>query len=282
MTPKKPLLKVAAIAFVYGAASPNSLAELPMIQEKEWLGYFIGIEEKSFKFGITPSGESWVDILSKKGEPISRKLKVMVDFQVEQVMPDGKFSNCAILPESLESTQLPGVDHKQTVIRGKVKGDASFEITVEKGRGGVLMGGRILEPGTLTANPLRFSIIVKIPNVYEDREQGGDKKEMKKREEELKDDRVQLTTAAQKKVKLSAVEPVDAGSPEINGAGIKGVEITLSPYQGKSIELAASPNSSMTLSNKAKGPLHGGFWVTWTADSAKDPNGAARMNIAIR
>lgn len=58
----------------------------------------------------------------KKGDMMTSKLRVLVVFQVEQIMADGKISPCAILPETLESAQPAAIDPKQTVIRGKVKG----------------------------------------------------------------------------------------------------------------------------------------------------------------
>jgi hypothetical protein len=282
MNLKNSMLGIVATGLMGLAGISTSSAELPMLQEKEWLGYFMGIETNDSKFGITPAGEAWIIVMSKKGDPVSSKLRVLVDFQVEQVMPDGKIIVCAILPQTLESAQAPAVDPKQTVIRGKVKGGASFEMTVENGRNGLLAGGRILEPGTLTANPLRFSIAVKFPNIYEAPEKGGGKKDIKKQDETRKDDLVQLTMANQKKMKLSTTEIIDASSKEINGPGIMGAEITFSRYQGKKFVLAASPNSSLVLSNKIAGPLEDGFTVTWRADTAKDPNGNARMSIVVK
>jgi hypothetical protein len=253
-----------------------------MNQEKDCLGYFIGIENNHLRFGITPDGKASVIGLSKKGDLLSSNLKIHVDFRVEQVMPDGKFTRCAILPETLESTQAAAADPKLTVIRGKVKGDASFEITVEKSRNGVLLGGKIVEPGTLTANPLRFSIALTFPNVYLNSKKKGDKKIEKAFEDLIDEDRIQLVMADRKKVKLTPSESVDASAKEFNGAGIMEAEISLSPYQGKSFVFAAAPNSSMTFSNSKPGPLHDGFVVTWAGDAAKDANGTARLSIGMK
>lgn len=281
----KSTLIAAAVSLMSVAGMAPSSAELPMIHEKEWLGYFMGIGNNNFKFGMTPDGKAVIDVLSKKGDRLASIYRVAVDFQVEQTMPDGKVSRLAILPETLESAQPPAVDTKQTIVRGKVKGDASFEVTMEKSRNGLLVGGRVVEPGTLPAGSLRFSIAFKIPNVYARELQNmkaGDKKAAKDHEEKLEEDRIQLTLADRKKVKLSSTESVDASSKEFNGPGIMAAEIGLSPYQGKTFELAASPNSVMAFSNAKAGPLHEGFSVTWTADPAKDPKGAARMSIGMK
>jgi hypothetical protein len=281
----KSTLIAAAVSLMSAAGMAPSSAELPMIHEKEWLGYFMGMENNNFKFGMTPDGKAVIDVLSKKGDRLASTYRIAVDFQVEQTMPDGKVSRLAILPETLESAQPPAADAKQTIVRGKVKGDASFEVTMEKSRNGLLVGGRLVDPGTLPADSLRFSIGVKFPNIY-DKEmkamKAGDKKAAKDHEEKLEEDRIQLTLADRKKVKLSSTESVDASSKEFNGPGIMATEISLSPYQGKNFELAASPNSTMTFSNTKAGPLHEGFTVIWTADPAKDPKGAARMSIGMK
>jgi hypothetical protein len=173
-------------------------AALAMNQEKDWLGYFIGIENNHLRFGITPDGKTSVIGLSKKGDLLSSNLKIHVDFRVEQVMPDGKFTRCAILPETLEFTQAAAADAKLTVIRGKVKGDASFEITVEKSRNGGLFGGKIVGPGTLTANSLRFTIAVTFPNVYLESKKNGDKQAEKAFTDLVDEDRIQLVMADRK------------------------------------------------------------------------------------
>jgi hypothetical protein len=270
---KNSISGIVAMGLICAAVVSRGSAELPMMQEKEWLGYFTGIKNKDFKFGITPTGSAWLDVLSKKGDPMNQKLKVLVVFQVEQVMPDGKISQCAISPGTLESAQPAAVDSRQTIIRGKAKGDVSFEITVEKSRDGFLIGGRVVDPGKLAANPPRFAISFKIPEVYKD---------AKKDEKAMKDNGVELTLTDRKEVKLSTSESINAATDNINGPGITAAEITLSPYQGKSFIVAASPNSSMKISNPKVGPLHDGFTLTWRADAAKDTNGNARMSISMK
>jgi len=57
---------IVVMGLICAAGISPSSAAFPMIQEKEWLGYFIGIENQSFRFGITPEGKTWIDVLSKK------------------------------------------------------------------------------------------------------------------------------------------------------------------------------------------------------------------------
>lgn len=257
-------------------------AQLPTLSEKEWLGYFVGVGTKTFRFGITSEGDTSIRILGRTGEPVAKRLTIVVTFQVEEILPDGKTVVHLIDPKTLETTQPATSKPVKTVFRGKVKGDAGFEVTVDETRGGISLGGRLLTPGTLTQNPLRFSIAVKIPSAYEGLKRGADKKEIKAFEEKTKSDRVQVTWADKKRPRLSTTESVDASSKEINGTGIVGADVEFSSYQEKKLGFAASTNSLMTLSNKQAGPLQDGFVITWVADSAKDPEGMARLNIEIR
>ena len=253
-----------------------------MMQETGWLGFFTGVETNDFKFGLGSDGKTIIKINEKKGDSLATKLTVNLDFQVEQTLPDGKVIMLKILPETLESPNTPTTEPKNTVIRGKVKGDAQFEVTVDEARGGILLGGRLLDPGTLPKDSLRFIIAAKIPNAYVDVKTGSDKKAIKAFEERIKEDFVQLTYADKKRVKLSTAENIDAGSKDTNGAGITAVGIGFSTYKGKEMDFTASPNSVLTLSGKQPGPLQDGFTITWAADAAKDPKGAARLSIEVR
>ncbi len=269
-----------AVAALSGL-SPVS-AELPMFNEKDWLGYFIGVETNDFKFGVGADGKTTLKINRKKGDPINNKLTVVVDFQIEETKPDGKITIYKLLPETLESSQKPTNKPEKTVFRGKVKGDAAFEVTVDETRGGIALGGRLLDPGTLAKDSLRFTISVKIPNAYADVDKPEDKKKMKAFEDRIKEDRVQLAYADKKRSKLSTSESIDTGSKEINGAGITAAEVEFSTYQGKKLGVLASPNSMLSLSAKQPGPLQDGFAISWTADTATDPQGAARLNIEVK
>ncbi len=265
---------------VVAGISPVS-AELPMLQEKEWLGYFAGFENKKYQFGITAQGKAAIRIIGKKGDPMSQKLAIPVEFTIEEISPDGKATVKSIKPESLESAQAATDKLKAITIKGKVTGDASFELYIDEDRGVMAFGGRLLDPGTLK-NPLRFSIRVKIPNVYEDTNKGVDKKEQKAFEDKVKGDRVQLAWTDGKRVKQDADKPVDANSKELNGPGISAAQIALSPYDEKKLEFTASANSAMKLTGEQAAPLHGGFSLIWAADAAKDPEGKARLSFEAK
>ena len=257
-------------------------AELPGLQEKEWLGYFVGFKNKKFQFAITSQGKAAIKVMGKKGEPLAQKLTIPVEFLVEEIRPDGKASVKNLKPETLESAQPATNKPQQIVIRGKVTGDASFEIFINEDHGIIALGGRLLDPGTLTKKPLRFSIRLKFPNAYPDAKATGDKKKAKELKEKSKNDRLQLSWTDGTRVRQPTDKPVNASSKEINGPGIAAMQVEFSAYDEKKFDFTASPSSTMTLAGGPAAPLHEGFTVIWRADLAKDPGGKARLSFGVK
>lgn len=271
---------MAGLLCVAGVAPAS--ADLPGLAEQEWLGYFVGFQNKKFQFAITSQGKATIKVIGKKGEPLAQKLTIPVEFLVEEIRPDGKPSVKNFQPETLESAQPATNKPQQIVIRGKVTGEARFEIHVNEDRGMISLGGRLLDPGTLTKNPLRFSIRLKFPDAYPNAKAAGDKKEEKELEHKMKNDRLQLSWTDGKRVKQATDKAVDAGSNEINGPGIAAMQVEFSSYDEKKFEFSASENSTMRLSGTLAAPLHEGFTLTWMADPAKDPDGKARLSFEVK
>jgi hypothetical protein len=272
---------VAVALLVEAAGVMSGNAELPTLSDKEWSGYFVGIEDRKFRFGITSDGKSEIRVIGKTGKPVGGNLSVDIDFRIEETMPDGKVVVRQIKPESLESAQPATKSPKDIVISGKVTGDTAFEIHVSEEKGAISLGGRLLVAGNLK-NPTRFTIGVRFPNVYVTATKTGDRREVRTLEDKIKGDRLELLYTDKKKVRLSTSDQVDAGSKEINGPGISELELELAAYNEDKFEIVASPNSSMTLFNDRALPLNEGFTVIWAPDPAKDSDGKARINIEVR
>ncbi len=272
---------VAVALLVEAAGVMVGNAELPALSDKDWSGYFVGIDDRKFKFGITTDGKSDIRVIGKTGKPMGQDLSVDIDFRIEETMPDGKVVIRKIKPESLESAQPATNRPENMVIRGKVTGDTAFEIHVSEEKGAISLGGRLLDAENLK-NPTRFAIGVSFPNVYVRSANSGDKKEVRALENKIKGDRLELLYSDKKKVRVSTSEVVDAGSKEINGPGITEMGLELAAYNDNKFEIIASPESSMTLSNDRALPLNQGFTVNWAPDPAKDPDGKARLHIEVR
>lgn len=256
-------------------------AELPQMLDKEWAGYFVGFQNKKFQFSVTPQGEGAIRVIGGKDELLARRLTIPVEFVVEEILPDGKAKARAILPETLQSAQAATDKPKQIGFQGKVRGDAGFEVFIHEERGVISLGGRLLNSGTVK-NPLRFSLRVTIPDIYPSEKNGGDKKGIEAFEKRSENDRLQLTWTDGKKVRPAIDKPVDAGSKEINGPGIATAQVAFSAYDEKKFEFVAAENSRISISGRRVAPLHQGFFITWTADPAKDPESKARLNLEVR
>lgn len=268
--------------FTIAAGILPGRADLPSLQEKEWVGDFVAYQNKRFQFVVTIEGKGRIFVMSKKGEPLGRALAVGVEFVIQETMPDGKVVSKAINPSSLESAQPATAKLTDMQLHGKVTGGAGFEVSLHEDHGVISIGGKLLEPGHLK-NPLRFVIKVDIPNAYpHDKKKDAGKKEAKAFEQKTERDRLQLKWIDGKSRKQSLSDSVDAASKEINGPGIAAMSLEFSSYQEKRFEFIASADSSMTLTNSGIGALNEGFAIVWQADTTKDPDGKARLSFEVK
>lgn len=255
-------------------------AQLPTLSERDQLGYFIFARNKSFQFGVASDGKTTIKVTDGRGAS-TIKLTIDVDFQVTETMPDGKKINRKINPKSLESAQAATDKPKNVVIKGKVTGDIEFEASVSEERGTIILGGHLLDATTLK-NSTQFSIAVKIPNSLTGTKTAATKKEVKALKDKLKGDKMQLIWTDGKKVKIPANKAIEGASKDVSGPGSKVAVIEISAFKDRKIQLTASPNSAMMVSNPSTQTLAEGFSLNWTADTAKDPEGKARLAIEVR
>lgn len=259
-----------------------AVAELPFLSDTEWLGYFVGYQNKKMQFGVNQKGQGTLRILGGKGQALAAKLEVMVLFQVAQELPDGRVAVLPVLPQSLETTQAATKELKGISFRGKVKGDAAFEVLVDEQNGVISLGGRMLDADMPGKPPLKFAILVKIPDGYSKATKDGDRKKVKAFHEKVKDDRVLLTWSDGKRVRQAADEPVDAGGKELAKPGITLAEVEFSSFDGKKIQLQATEGSAMSLEAPPAHPLYDGFTLRWAEEETKDPAGKGRLKIDVK
>lgn len=275
------------------AVTPTVNAELPMLDQQPWLGYYAVFANKRCCFTVLPKGSIEMSPRDKKGGPLGKLLAISIYPGIEEIMPDGKTVMRQTKGKSLESKETATENLEKTTIRGKVTGDAEYELYIEQVRGIIFMGGRVVNAGSLTKNPIRFVVRARIPNAYPYQENQAD----------IPDDRKQnrkadlAERAFQKKVRsdwltvkwLDGIREkhdyekiVDVNSKELNGPGIASAEIEASSYQGRRLIFTAAPNSAMNLQNSKAGPLHEGFTIVWAADTAKDPEAMARLAMEVK
>jgi len=292
---KANLSPVVAIALATLTISPRSNAELPVLQNEPWLGYFAGFSNKRFHLGVTPQGDIEMYPLTGKNDPVGKQLAIKIDAGVEETQATGRVVIKKIKEESLESSESPTGKLEKTSIRGEVTGGAKFELNIEQARGIIYLGGRILDRGKLTKNPLRFVVRVNVPNMYPYQDHDPGTAEDSKREKEkkaqkvgkafqkkVKSDLLLLTWTDGNRVRQDFEKIVDVTSPTFNGPGITSVDVDASSYEGKRLVFTAAPNSAMTLRNPSPAPLHEGFTIIWAADSSKDPQNKAKLAMEVR
>lgn len=257
-------------------------ASLPTLKEKPWLGFYAGFENKKFQFSVDQNAKIKLVILNAKGEPMAKAYEIPIEVGVEDTSTEGKTWLRKFVPESLVATEPPNGKFEKCSIRGKVTGEASFELNLSQDRGVISLGGRITDPGKLAGRPIRFVIRPKFPNAYPYDKPGLDKKAAKTFEKKIEDDRIDLKWTDGKKTKLTFENEVDAGSKEVNGPGVAEAEVEISTYKDVRFLLTATPDSAMKFSNEKTAPLHKGFDITWQADPAKDKEGKARLSIEVK
>lgn len=281
----------ACIAILSGM--PNANAELPMLDQQPWLGYYAVFANKRYCFRVLPTGGIDMSPMNEKGGPVGKQLSISIYPGIEETMPDGKTVMKQTNVETLESKEAATGNLEKTTIRGKVTGGAEFELHIEQVRGVIFMGGRIVNAGSLTKNPIRFLIRFRIPNAYPYQDNQADtpddRKQNKKADlsekafqKKVQDDSLTVKWLDGKRVKQDYEKTVDVNTKEFNGPGIASVEVEASSYKGRRLVFTASPNSAMNLQNSKAGPLHEGYTIIWAADAAKDPEAKARLAMEVK
>jgi hypothetical protein len=287
----------AMLPFIQGV-QPAS-AELPMM-EQPWLGYFAVAEERAFNFLLTAQGDISIMVRNKEGTPIEGG-PITLQFLAQKTLPDGSVRDLLMKPDTLESAD-PATDKlKKTVFRSKLTdlatGQPTLEITLEVVSGTILANARIIDKGTFDKNSLRPVIRAAFPSFYAGekaqyenaQKEELDKKQTRELEKQIKEfkkqiggDSVTLKHLDGTRVKLGCIDKTDPNSKEVNGTGSSSAEVEIGAYQNRKIEFLAAPNSSLTLAYTAPLPLHNGFYLQWSADPAKDPDGKAKLAISIK
>lgn len=256
-------------------------AELPTLTDKPWDDYFAVQSSRKWDFLLDSWASAKLVTTGDTGKQVGQNLYLTVTFVIEEVLPTGKTVSKTIDQASLETADKPLFKQGKATFRGKVTGDAAFEGHVEFAKGGVLLGGRILNPGTLTKNPLRFGVRVVFPTAYKSAKR-SEKDDAKKFAKRLKDDRYALVWTDGKKVSFTGGDKVGPEAKAVNGPGVAEFKAEIDAYAGREFLFQAPRDSKMLLWAREEQEFHEGLTVTWYPDPAKDPEGKARLSINVR
>lgn len=252
----------------------NAHAQLPTLPEKPWLGHFVGHECRDYRFGIKETGVMGIEVFSSKGAAMGFDKTVI--FAVEIVENDGATKTIRRpLSDSFTSANPATNKPEKVTLKGKVGGNAEFELVIEFDDEQMKFGARITNPGTLK-NPT-LQIRSRFQKIYHRTPED-------KLEELTKKDRIDIVTIDKKREKLSAFDPVDLASEKISGKGLSNLRVEMKAYEGKRFEYAIEGPGRIVLGNPgdvATAPMHG-FSVIWQADAAKDPEGKARFVMDMK
>lgn len=279
-------LRILSVAATLPFIRPLS-AELPML-DAPWLGYFAVVNESSFRFLISRSGEFKIFVSNTNGDPISES-PITLQFLATEALPDGSVRDLPMKWDTVESSDPPTAKLKKTVFRSKLteqtSGQPTLEVTIEISSGTILANARITDKGFFDKNPVKPVIRASFPAFYageNNQKVTWDKKQIRDFDKLIGRDSVSLKHLDGKTIKLACVEKTDLKPNEVNGNGSSLAEVEIHYYQKKKIDFLASSNSSLILGNASEAALHSGFWFQWSADAAKDPADQAKLAIRIK
>ncbi|MCU0776786.1 MAG: hypothetical protein MUF86_03875 [Akkermansiaceae bacterium] len=279
-----------AISLLLAAAAciTTARAKLPSLDNRVWLGYFAAYEGRDYLFGISAEGEIRIQPLATKGSGSSDKsigtTSMTIQIGVEEDAPNARPSVRTIRVESLESADEPTDKLEKTVIRGKVTGDATFELTIERNRNDITISNRLIDAGSLTKNPIRPVVAFNLPLLYRyDDAEGPSKAQLKLRAK----DTLELKWTDGTRKKFSLMEEKDATTADFNGPGISMLEIEAGGLmRDRKLTLAAAEGVSvLRAGNSTPQMLSRGMRFTAMPEPAKPggkPNDTARMIISLR
>lgn len=259
-----PCIAIAAGLFLVPA---RAHADLPGLKEQPWLGYFIGIEhKKKMRFGVTAKGNGVIDPLRDNGNPVFAKVPFQVNFTVIETLPDGKRVRKQINPDSLASEQPAAENPRGPVtFRGKVTGDAAFEVTVHPERGGVALTGKLTDKGTLT-NPLHFEISLDLrPYPRKPTDEPATIKAFEKRAEK---DVLKYETVSRKREKIEFLDEVNPAT--VVGEPMSSLEFTTDGFNNHDFEIQTTDKATLTFEDGGTKPLWNGFTLLWKIDEGAD------------
>ncbi len=236
--------------------------------------YFAGHKMKGADVGLDTDGEIDIIPIGKNRERMTTQFFIPLKFEVQDVAADGKVTVKKFDVDSLTSESKATAKPDKIVVKGKSEGDATFELYYEVARGSVLVGGRIVDKGTLV-NP-KFSINIAFPPAYA--KPPEDEKAFKKR---IEDDFFQVKLLDGKKAKVEADKEFDIKSPEFTGTGLSQVEFRVDEFGAREFMFTASPGSKIVASNKAGRPFYDGMTIVWEADPTADAS-KARLAIGVK
>ena len=236
--------------------------QLPQMSDKtEWLGYFVGWQERSFDIGIGADGEVLLHP-KKSGKRSSHK-----DFSIRYILQEeinGKWVTRNLLDEKgLESADEKGLDPKKPVtIHTTFTGDTKIEWVHAISRGAMVLKPKVLEK--TTENPIRVGLSVNLPRLYRfDKE--PEERELKKKVGGDTIEGIRLKDKKKVRIKFHENEK-DITGDEFLKDGASLVEVQSEGFNGNTFVFAQSSEKAGRIDVETNGPLYNSFKMMWLAN----------------
>lgn len=262
-------------------------AQLPSLENRVWLGYFAAHEGKDCLFGLSSRGEINIQFQSSRSKSeggILPHASMSILVGIEEEKPNAKPSTRTIKVESLETKDDPTDKLEKTVIRAKVTGDATIELTIERDRSNFTISNRLIDPGSLTNNEIRPVVAFIIKSLYPSDAKGELSKAKKK---ERDNDTVDLKWTDGTRKNFSLSDEMDAKLAAVNGPGIAVAQLEAGGLiRNRKLTLTAPEGVSVIrASNQTPQMLSRGMRFTAVPAPVKPgakPNDTARLVVSVR
>ena len=249
--------------------------ELPELFEKPWTAWYTGYTGKKFQFGVDPDGDASLIPLDKKsGDRVSKHSWISIKPVVQEIMPDGRVVTKMASEDGWEAITPESAEAEKVAFRGTVTGGAKYEARFEFDGNEVYASGHLLDKGELTENPIRFAILVTIPNSYRHTKDEEDLME------KTKDDRFEFLLADKKKARFKGNVSGDEVAKECKE--IRSIKADIGYYKGPKIALDAGDIGNFEFENPKSNPIAQGFTLVWIPDPAKNAGGTGKMMVKFK
>jgi len=240
-------------------------AQLPSLSDQEWANYFLAIETREFKFGITSKGEETFHPLNKSGKIQSVYTPVKFNIEILEIDPDGKTVSKQIREDSLETNDSAILNPRIPVTyRGKVTGDAAFQVTFTPERDGFGVAGKITDQGDLKH---QLKLVVSIGFDPYRKLSNPDKSELKTFESRTRRDHLKVNVSFSEKDKFDLDEKVNLQEKFPDGA--ESLSYRADGYDSIDFGLRAHGNSKLTFPDGEELMIGNGVNVQWTTQGTE-------------
>lgn len=236
-----------------------SLAEeLPTMEDKPWLGVYLGHVGRGFdySFGTDAKGE----VHFKKGK---KRENVHNTFPVRYVLEEemgGKWVRRQIAEDGFTYDHEASAEKDKSTVVATYTGDTKVALTHEFEDGEIRFRGKIVQK--TTENPVRFGVEVYVPYTW--RNHGGEQPSKRDLRKKLRDSEIRAVRAKDgKKVKYEMWEDLNIGDADHLGEGAKELLVDIERFSGRKVTFEMGNEDQGLFRFQQSGRLYSGFRVTW-------------------